>query len=596
MIHKLLKDFFRQKREEKISSGDCSSTTKKDARLIDVTNATHVTLPEVAIMRDYQESYTQRDEPYWNTYNLAFSHYNRGWYEKAADEFLKIFNQNHDTSYHTYLLRTFRKIIAAKQEKKKYHEALSYSDELFERCKNYTNNDIKTHNKIIDALGIAIEKKALIEDEKNEAEFTITGDMYFSVSEGKKPRGCKVDNPYEEINPYRIEHLTQTLWPLLPHIHLQGNTVSYIEKPSIPRLKGVAYRLRSVPGNNDYFVYCTDNVELRLTRSTLDIEQSLDCSKLAGDKYHLRCLDMAEDLSLVIFTVTDECFLLDRNLKMIRKWRVPYKIDTPASRHLRRTFTDVAEEEDITWALDSLGISKKDPTTEDVKRAFRELTENYDSQEEDLYKEEEIKEVMRAYEFIRGHTIAGINREELEDEYWMKMSMKQITGFGGFSIHLEMGMGFDPCDWIYGSGISSDGKRIYLGCYSGKIYEMSQNGIVDTIYEMTTQESAHVIFEDSDFLLILTYSQLYIIDRINKKFLKTIRTRGSSLSSKGFIRFFKGGFIHILDHDVILYSSDGKELTRISFKSAPKFVFLSPDKESLVVETGKKLHLFGKKN
>lgn len=596
MVFKLFKDIFGKKKEQSIPVYN-EPTKSKDARLIDTGNAQHVILPQVATMRDYQESYTQRDEAYWKSYNLAFSHYKRGWYEKAADEFLNIYDQNHDASYHTYLLRTYRKIIASKQEKKKLHEALTFSDELFARCKNFTNSDIKTHNKLIDLLGIAAEKKSLFTDEEDEPEFSINGDVYLPASEGKKPKGFKIENPYGETNPYRVEHMRQTLWPLLPHIQLQEDVVSYVE-PNISRLEGIAYRLRSVPGNNENFVYSTENVELHLSKSTLEIEQSLDCAKYAGDKYHLRCVDMAEDLSLVIFTVTDECFFLDKNLKKVKKWRVPYKIDTPASRHLRRTFilSDSAENEDIKWAFDTLGITKNEPTTEDVKNAYKQLTENYDPQvDDDLYREEAIKEIMRAYDYIRGHTIAGINKEELEDAYWMKMSMKQITGFGAFSVHLEMGMGFDPCDWIYGTGISPEGSRIYLGCYSGKIYEISRDGVANTIYEMSTQESPNVIQEDGDFVFILTFSQLYIIDRINKKFLKTIQTRNSSLTSKGFIRFFKGGFIHVLDHDVIVYSSGGKEIARISFKSIPKFVFLSPDAENLIVETGKKLHHFKKK-
>ncbi len=597
MIFKLLKNIFGQK-DERIVPVNNQHIEIKDERIINTDNAQRVVLPKVAMMREYQESYVQRNQSYWDSYNLAFSHYNRGWYEKAADEFLKIYDQSHDTSYHTYLLRTYRKIINAKQEKKKFHEALTFSDELFERCKNFTNIDVKTHNKLIDLLGFSVQKKALLKSEEDEPEFSIISGIYFSLSEGKKPRGFKIENPYGEINPYRIEHIRQTLWPLLPHIYVEGDKISYIDNPSFARLEGVAYRLKSVSGNSGYFIYSTDNVELRLAKSSLETVQSLDCSKFAGDKYSLRCVDMAEDLSLIIFTVTDECFLLDKNLKKIKKWRVPYKVDTPSSRNLRRSFTpsDSAEVEDVKWAFDTLGIVKQDPTTEDVKRAFRELTEQYYPEESnDLEAEEMMKEVIRAYDFIRGHTISGIEKESLEDSYWMQIMTKQITGFGGFSVRFEMGMGFDPCDWIYGSGISPDGKRIYLGCYSGKIYEISPDGIAATIYEMTTQESVDVICEDNNFLYILTISQLYIIDRTNKKFVKTIQTRGEALSSRGAIRFFKGGFVHIIDHNLVVYDSTGNQLCEINFQSAPKYVFISPE-GNLIVETGKKLHLFGKKH
>lgn len=597
MIFRLIKGMFGQRNDQIIPAHN-QPVKIKDERLINIEKADHVILPQVPLMRDYQDNtYIQRNEAYWKSYNLAFSHYKRGWFEKAADEFLKIYDQSNEASYHTYLLRTYRKIINAKQTKKKFHEALTFSDELFERCKDFTNIDIKTHNKLIDQLGIATEKKALLDVEDEKPEFSIKSGAYLHLSLGKKPRGFKIENPYGEINPYRIEHMKQTLWPLLPHIKLEGDEVSYIENPSFKRLAGVAYRVRSVSGNNDIFIYSTENAEVRLSGTNLEILHSLDCSKFAGDKYHLRCIDMAEDLSLVIATVTDECFLFDKNLRKIKKWRMPYKIDTASSRYARRTMSpsNLPEEEDLKWALETLGISKNNPSAEDVKTAFREMTKKYHpDRSDDMEAEEMIKEVIRAYEYIRKQGIDGITGSALEDEYWVEIiSRHEITGFGGFSVQLEMSMWIDPCDWIYGSGISADGKRIYLGCYSGKIYEISQDGVAATIYEMTTQESVDAICEDGDYLHILTYSQLYIIDRIHKKFIKTIQTRGDSTSSKGDIRFFKGGFVHIIDHNVIIYDCAGNKIAEINFESAPKYVFLSPEGK-LIVETGKKLHLFAK--
>jgi hypothetical protein len=112
---------------------------------------------------------------------------------------------------------------------------------------------------------------------------------------------------------------------------------------------------------------------------------------------------------------------------------------------------------------------------------------------------------------------------------------------------------------------------------------------------MTTQESVETIVECGNFLYLLTISQLYIIDRTLKKFVKAVQTRGKTLSSKGYMRFYEGGFVHIQDHNVVMLDAAGNEQCNVYFDSSPKYVFLSP-KGYLVVETGKKLHLFETKS
>lgn len=566
---------------------------KEKEDCINVSNATLIKLPYMQTSQDDQQ-YEERDRSYWDAYNKGVSHYGRGWYEKAKEEFLKIYDDNPDATYYTHLIRTYRKLFAKLKQKKKLSEAFAVLDELIEKCPNYTNTDVKAYNKLVDELALDRKNKELVTPEK-EPEFTIHQDGYIAIGEGKKPKGFKVQYEYEEISAYRLERMRQTLWPPLPHIRLTENGVEYVENPDYPHPKGIAYRMRSVTSNDKQFIYSiADEMEIRLSDWSLHSTHRFDGSRYSGDKYHLRCVDMAADLSSFIFTVIDNCYLLDSNFRLVKTWKVPYKIDTQDPRYERRSRSDqpVGQSSDVNDALRTLNISNDRPTTQDVKLAYRQLSKQWhpDKNQGDPAAEQKFKEINNAYECIMESDLETISRAELaEDEYWVEVTSRESFTVQGFTFEVQMGMSVDPSDWIYGSGMSDDGSRIYLGCYSGKTYEISQNGIASAIYEISNNQSADLIREDGDYLHILTHSHLYIIDRIQKKYLHAIPIENANA-----IRFFSGGFIHTKGHDVFVYNSHGQEIECITFKSAPKHVFRTP-KGKIIIETGRQLHLFSTK-
>jgi tetratricopeptide (TPR) repeat protein len=594
MVFAFIKAIF-NKADSKSLVSALTPAKKSNTQLIDISQAKRILLPHVPTIREYEEKFIEQDQTYWDAYNLGFSHYKRGWYEKARAEFLKIYDrQPHDKTYFTHLLRTYRKIVAAKLEKKKPDEAFAAVQELLERCPNHSATDVRTHNKLVDVLDLDLPKKEAVEPVA-EPEFVIKGEGCAGIAEGKKPKGFKIEFVYEEISPYRIQKMAQTLWPPLPHIQFDDTSIAYREKPTYTRLPGVAYRVTTVAGNADRIMYGTDDLRLRLADWGIHTIRELDCSQYAANKYHLRCVDMAGDLSCFLFTVIDDCFLLDADFKIINTWKMPYKIDTNSGKYERRSRSEsLAEENDVgtRWAFSTLGVTVERPTTDDIKQAYRDMTKQYHPDRNRAPDaEERMKEIIRAYDYIREHGVAGVDRAALEDEYWVEIMSRQTVEVEGFSLNIELGMSIDPSDWIYGSGMSDDGSRVYLGVYSGKVYEISQEGIAAHIYEIPNGESANVIREDGPFLHILTFSQMYVLESETGQCIKTLQVRGESVSSTACIRFFQGGFLHILEHAVIVYTANGTELCRIRFESAPKYVCLSPDGK-LIVETGKKLHLF----
>jgi len=563
---------------------------KEKGHFIDTSHAVRIELPYMKTPQDDRQ-YEERDRSYWTAYNKGVSHYGRGWYKKAKAEFLKIYDDNPDATYYTHLIRTYRKLFAKLKEKKKLTEAFAVLEELLEKCPNYTNTDVKVHNKLVDELALDRQKKELVTKEKEPA-FTIHHKAYIAAGEGKKPKGFKVQYEYAEISPYRLERMRQTLWPPLPHVRLTEDGAEYVGHQDYPHPKGIAYRMRSVSGNNEQFIYSTaDEMEIRLSDWSLNSTYRFDGNRYSGDKYHLRCVDMAADLSGFLFTVIDDCYLLDSNFRLVNTWKVPYKIDIQDPRYERRSRSDQSAEQssDVHDALRTLNISNDRPTTQDVKLAYRQLSKQWhpDKNQGDQIAEQKFKEINNAYECIMESGLETVSREELaEDEYWVKVTSRESFTVQGFTFEVQMGMSVDPSDWIYGSGMSDDGSRIYLGCYSGKTYEISQDGVASAIYVITNNQSADVIREDGDYLHILTHSHLYIIDRAQKKYLHAIPIENAKT-----IRFFSGGFIHIERHDVIMYNSRGEEMERLTFRSVPKYVFRTPE-EKIIVETGKQLYLF----
>lgn len=560
-------------------------------RFIDTSNAKVLTLPKLPTANEYQEQRPEHSKEYWDSYNKGISHYNRGWYEKAKTEFLKIYTSDHGNAYFTHLLRVYRKMYSAMIEKKKWNDALQIMNEMFEKCPDdITNTDIRAFNKVADQLGLDVPKKEPFE-KTNEPEFTVDTGNIKIISEAKKPSKFKIEYVYEQTSLYRIYNQKQTLFPLLPHMHLEGDQISYRDPSNFPRIDEIAYRVKSVIGNRDSFVYSTEDLMLRVADWKFRAASSLNCEQYTQNKYHLRCVDMTGDLSKFVVTVVDRYFLLDKSLREIESWQVPYKIDTNDPSYQRRsTSRDSGTDGELHSALQTLGIEQDHPTADDVKQAFRSMTKQYHpDKNKDEDAEDRMKAILNAYDYIREHGLDGIDTQELEDDYWMKIVSRQTFNAGGFQMTVEMGISVDPSDWIYATGMSQNGDRLYLGCYSGKVYEVSQGGIAHAVYVVPNAEPIREILENGVFLYILTYSHLYIVDREDHSFLRSIQIHDNQRAT-GYIKFGEDGFVHVLNYSVRGYATDGTELWSITFDNAPKYVCMTTDNR-YAVETGKKLYL-----
>lgn len=586
--------FGKQTSGNSLVSQSSARNESKGVPFIDVSRATRIALPRLPTINEYQKESVSHSQEYWESYNKAQSHYGRGWYEKAKDEFLKIYDNEHGNAYFTHLLRTYRQGAERFMEKKKYEDVLREYTEMFIKCPNTTNTDVKKYNKLIDQTGIDMKKKELTE-EKEEPEYVCESQSITLLSEAKKPKGFKIEFDAEHLSQFALRNKKQTLTPLLPHIIVDGKTVRYADAIEFPKMSRKLYRMKTLAAPSSHFMYSTEDLQVYLSDWQFNELQHLDASRYTMEKYHLRCVDMAGDLSAFIFTIVDVCYLLSENFKVLNTWRVPYKIDTQDAKYKRETrggSTASIQNSKVREALNMLGISKDQPTTDDVKQAFRQMTKQYHP---DKYKgedaEDRTKAIIGAYELIKKAGLQGVNAADMEDEYWMEVTHTSTFNSHGFEFTLQVGMMIDPTDWIYGTGMTKDGSRIYLGCYSGRVYSINTQGVADVVYVIPNTEPISEIMECGDFLHIVTHSQLYIVQKEQRQFVKAIQLHGEENGASGYVKYYEDGFVHALGDAVTIHDCKGEKLGTLSFAKSLKSICVADGK--FVFETANKLYLFG---
>lgn len=240
---------------------------------------------------------------------------------------MKIYDWHHSSNaYYTHLIRTYRKLINKFIENKKYKEAFSEMLEMFDKCTNVTNTDIRNYNKLVNLIkqidpDLNISQKELIID--TEPEFTIDSNFIERVSECKKPRGFKIPHS-NEISILRLKELSDFLLTSLPYIFFNGSKVEYITLKKLSSLKHDVYRFRESTDRN-VFIVSSKDLSLYVYDWKFNLLHSFNASKYSEAHTHLRRVDLSSNLSCFLFTNVDKAYLLDSTFKIISSWKVPHK-------------------------------------------------------------------------------------------------------------------------------------------------------------------------------------------------------------------------------------------------------------------------------
>jgi len=562
---------------------------------IDISKAQRIVLPKLKYERTLDPADLVNQD--WEKYNSitlnAIKHYNTKRYLLARDEWLKIFDWYHrDQRYHTNLLRTYRKLVEDSIKKKRPREAYEHLSELFTKCPNHTNTDIRNYNTVVTQLNNAnpdheIELKPFL---VAKPDYSIDSDSVNLIKETSKPKGIKFEYS-GATSVLELKSMSDFLPDSLPHLYFDKSNISFRKTDKIPSIPNNTYRFRESQ-NLKSFLSSSKELKIHLYNWNLELLGYFDASKFADGHTHLRKIELSSDLSCFLFTVIDKAYLLDSQFKLVKAWSVPYK----EGFEKRKIGSTPSENPQVKECLKILELESIKPSQDEIKNSFRKLVLKWhpDKNPDNPDAEEKTKQLIQAYEFLTGddaqRAFDGINKESY---YWVDLS--KITRFemGGLSFELIFSIGTGE-DWIYGAGIGEAGNKIYLGCYSGKLYQINQNGIAEKIYLIPEDQINNYpktnpisfVTEYNERKYILTQWYLYILK--NEKLISYVK------NEKGRFKWFKKGFIHQHKNHLIIYNCDGVNQGSISFKSPILLIGYKDD--ILFVETTTKVFTFKLEN
>ncbi len=121
-------------------------------RTLDPTGATTIRLPPS--FKSQQQEARKWPDGFWDRFNAASSHYNRGHYQKAKEAYLEARSLLSDyTALDTALLRTYRKLYKTAIDKKRWDEAYGELNELLRTFPaDVSDTDRRQFNKVVEAL------------------------------------------------------------------------------------------------------------------------------------------------------------------------------------------------------------------------------------------------------------------------------------------------------------------------------------------------------------------------------------------------------------------------------------------------------------
>jgi curved DNA-binding protein CbpA len=384
--------------------------------------------------------------------------------------------------------------------------------------------------------------------------------------EVKKPRGLKFEFT-GGTSVLKLKSLSDYLPKYLPHIQFDDKNVSYKVVDSLSSITNDTYRFQE---SSTLCAFLSSSKELRVHLYNWDLEQLgiFDASRYAEYHTHLRRIELTPDLSCFLITIIDKAYLLDSEMNLKNVWQVPFKEgfekrEVEASNNVD---TKVIE------CLKVLELPDK-PSKEEIKIAFRKQVFKWhpDRNPNNFEAEERTRQLIQAYEFLSGeNALKAFEGIKKEDFFWVDLSHFTKLEVGGISIEMNFTIGSGE-DWIYGAGMSNDGSRIYLGCYSGKIYQINKSGLAEKIYIIPEDKidvygtlygkTNPVLFitEYNDRKYILTQRYLYVLKDDNiVRYLK---------NENGKYRLFKKGFILQDKKQITLFDRDGERIGMITFKS-----------------------------
>lgn len=462
-------------KEKKEEQGDC---------ILNPSSARIIELPQLS-KPDFEAD--RKPQEYWNIFNKGVDYYNRAWYTKAKDEFLKLreYKEPHQT-YFNYLLRTYRKITSRAIEKQKLQDAYEAYEEFFMVCAALiTDTDRRNYNKLIAKLSQkkpdAGYRKIEVQKREKEPDFEVTALNNYTLTQVSEMKTDKEKRPQKTSWNFTDTTDAGTVYVKGVYneeqakydktlIIIRDNTGAVIKEFTTEH--GI-YRFKAASGDSGKFVASSDDLMFYLYSMQSGCLGTYPLSGYAENKYHIRCVDISPDGRFLLFTNIDKAYLMDTDFRIVGRWRTPHKEGWERRSDQIAVGKELDRNIEYHNNLAILGLSGT-PTTDDIKKAFRSMIRKYhpDINPDEPEAEKKTLEILNAYEKLTGEEANQALKGMENAEYFYKLMNRfkvEIPGTA-MSFTVEIGMVGPGEDWIYATCLSTNADRIYLGCYSGKVY------------------------------------------------------------------------------------------------------------------------------
>jgi hypothetical protein len=256
------------------------------------------------------------------------------------------------------------------------------------------------------------------------------------------------------------------------------------------------------------------------------------------DKYKVRCVLTSPAGNLHMYTSVHQATLFDH--RQGKKWVV----QTPAAPGYQKRVqkSDVpastAASSQVNEAAHLLGVSSR-ARPDEVKRAYRTLAMEChpDKNPGDDLALERMKSVNNAYEVLSGESPAAAWDTETEAEFYYRTISRwsiDLEGLGRVNIETSIGGGGLGQDWIYAAAFNEIGTKVFIGCYSGRIFILDLSSTV--ISTLDARETVLSIVPSGSNLLVETSSRVL-------SFVDGEYRGGLTTGTQRSVTYFPGGFI-----------------------------------------------------
>lgn len=540
---------------------------------LDFSAVINIDLPKIPRANEYED---RKPDEYWEIYKKGYSFYNRRWYEKAKNEFLKLFKfENPHRKLESLLLPVYRKFLERLIKKGKLKKTYELFNEFFDICKDeISNRDRTKYNKLIGRLLKKFPnsdyKKVKLAENEIKQEFEVTNFKNINLrllSEEKTDR-----EEFSKI--WRWSFIENINKGTIYIKRLYNKELSSFDKSYIVLINSVGntegeytinhgiYNIKAAENSNK-FIASSDDLKLYLYDAEGRCFGTYNLRFQVEDKGHVRCVDISPEGKFILYTHTNRLYLMDLSFKEIFSWKTPNTKVSNSELIEEGWQKDSNFPEKYRECLSLLELSER-PTTQEIKKAFRNKIRIHhpDLNPDDPKAKETTIAIIDAYEKLTGEDAKkAFLGDENADYYYKIISEIEIPGEieptkYKICLGLSFGHGRNNRDWIYTTHLSPNAERIYVGCYSGKVYCILKNGIV--IKQYNCHDGVEKIKEIGKYVFLKTWYGIYIIKDDN--YLTYVK-----MGKSEDLRWIDNGFMLVGEKHLRVLSNEGFELCRINF-------------------------------